>query len=51
MGSIEQKLDSATAAISSGQALLTQSDPQPFAMLVPNFEGLEAFQAYLKTLA
>ena len=51
VGSIEQKLDSATAAISSGQALLTPTNLQPFAILIPNFEGPETFQAYLKALA
>ena len=50
-GSIEQKLDSATAAISSGQALLTPTNLQPLAILIPHFEGPETFQAYLKTLA
>ena len=51
VGSIEQKLDSATAAIASGQALLTPANLQPFVILIPNFEGPEAFHAYLKTLA
>lgn len=51
VGSIEHKLDSATAAISSGQVLLTPANLQPFAILIPKFEGPKSFQAYLKTLA
>ncbi|KQU81080.1 MULTISPECIES: hypothetical protein [unclassified Rhizobacter] len=51
VGRIEQKLDSAAAAISSGQALLAPANLQPFAILIPNFEAPETFRAYLKTLA
>jgi len=51
VGSIEQKLDNASAAISSGQALLTPANLRPFTILIPNVEDPETFQKYLKTLA